>query len=412
VVLWIILGGMTVAVVALLAAPFLRPRAEAPAPAAYDVEVYRDQLKEVTADEERGLVAADEAAAARLEIERRLLKAAERAAATGIVRRRAGVAGLLAVALGVPVISFILYARLGSPELPDRPFAERAGETQVAARGAKQAEELSRLADKLASKLKEQPDNLDGWMLLGRTYMETNRYADGVAAFEKAASLAPQDADVKVSTGEAMIYAAEGVVTPAARAQFEAARAIEPNHAGALYYLALGAWQSGDKKGAYDQWVKLGRETPPEAPYLKQVQDRVDVAAAELGITPEKFKIAPPPAAQESPTPNAPAASAPTQPPVVAGGAPGPSASDVQAAQQMSPEDRQAMIRGMVQRLADRLAQNPDDLDGWTRLGRAYSVLGERGKAAEAWGKAAALAPGDAAVQAEWDKARAAAGNP
>lgn len=403
---------MTVAVVALLAAPFLRPRAEAPAPAAYDVEVYRDQLKEVTADEERGLVAPDEAAAARLEIERRLLKAAERAAAAGGVPRRAGIAGLLAVALGVPVISFILYARLGSPELPDRPFADRGGEAQVAARGAKQSEELSRLADKLAAKLKEQPNNLDGWMLLGRTYMETGRFADGVAAFEKAASLAPQDADVKVSAGEAMIYAAEGVVTPAARAQFEAARAIDPNQAGALYYLALGTWQSGDKKGAYDQWVKLGRETPPDAPYLRQIQDRVDMAAAELNIAPEKFKIAPPPATQSAPASNAPQAGAPAQPPVVAGGAPGPSADDVQAAQQMSPEDRQAMIRGMVQRLADRLAQTPDDLDGWTRLGRAYSVLGERQKAAEAWGKAAALAPGDANIQAEWDKARAAAGSP
>ena len=49
----------------------------------------------------------------------------------------------------------------------------------------------------------------------------------------------------------------------------------------------------------------------------------------------------------------------------------------------MSADDRQKMIRSMVQRLADRLAENPDDLAGWQRLAKAYEVLGEAAKAEE-----------------------------
>ncbi len=399
---------MTLAVVALLVAPLLRKGdgPTGPAAAAHDVEVYRDQLNEVVADEERGLIGAGEAAAARLEIERRLLRAAERASAAAQPVGRGGRTGLIVAGLIVPLVGFGLYANLGTPGLPDQPFASRAGEaTAAAATDAKQSAALGELANKLAAKLAEKPDDAEGWTLLGRTYMETGRFAEGAAAYGRAAALSPVDADLKVSEGEALVYAAEGAVTPAARAAMETALKLDPHHPGALFYLGLGIYQSGDKRGAYEAWVKLGRDTPPEAPYLGQIQSRVDAVARELGITPAKFPTAPPP--------SAPPPAAPVQaPPPVASGAPGPSAADVQAAQQMAPDDRNAMIRSMVQRLADKLAANPADVEGWTRLGRAYGVLGEAKKSAEAWGKAAALAPADPAIKAELAKARAAAGLP
>ena len=314
----------------------------------------------------------------------------------------------MAAGLIVPLVGFGLYAYLGAPGLPDLPFASRAGETSAAAASnAKQSAALGELADKLAAKLAEKPDDAEGWSLLGRTYMETGRFADGAAAFARAAALSPVDADAKVSEGEALVYAAEGAVTPAARAAMEMALKLDPRHPGALFYLGLGIYQSGDKRGGYDAWVKLGRDTPPEAPYLGQIQSRVDAVARELGITPAKFPIAPPPSA---PPPTAPVQAPPAPTAPVASGAPGPSAADVQAAQQMAPDDRNAMIRSMVQRLADKLAANPADVEGWTRLGRAYGVLGEAKKSAEAWGKAAALAPNDPTIKAELAKARTAAG--
>ncbi|MAO57208.1 MAG: hypothetical protein CMM61_16150, partial [Rhodospirillaceae bacterium] len=72
---------------------------------------------------------------------------------------------------------------------------------------------------------------------------------------------------------------------------------------------------------------------------------------------------------------------------------PGPTQEQMRAAQEMSPEDRAEMIRGMVQRLADRLAENPDDLAGWQRLERAYRVLGDTEKADEAAGQVKRLTP-------------------
>ena len=394
--IWLVIGGMTLLAAGLLAWPLLRGDGVAlPAPASHDVEVYRDQLREVDADRERGLIDEAEAAAARVEIERRLLRAADRAAAGGGAARQAGAGIAVLVALVVPMLGLGLYGLLGRPDLPDRPFALRAGERTAMAEGAESRNaEMSRLADQLAEKLKTRPDDAAGWSLLGRTYMEAGRYAEGAEALVRAAKLSPKDPDAAVAAGEALIYAAEGMVTPAARAAFDGALALDPKHPGARFYLALGAFQEGDKKRAYDMWVALGRDTPADAPYLPQIQEQVNTVAAELGIKPERFASALP----------APPASAP------AASAPGPNAADVAAAGNMSPDERMAMIRSMVQRLADRLAEKPDDLEGWTRLGRAYAVLGEKAKAADAWGRAAALAPGDAAIRAEWDRARADAG--
>jgi cytochrome c-type biogenesis protein CcmH len=225
--------------------------------------------------------------------------------------------------------------------------------------------------------------------------MEIERYDDAAKAFDRAAALKPTDGDLQVSAAEAMVFAAGGDVGPEARQRFEAALKVDPGHPAALYYLALATFQAGDARGAYEAWLALAKGSPPDAPYLPQVQARIDQAAAVLGIAPEQVPVAPP---------------APAAPPQAA--APGPAAEDVQAAQDMTPAAREAMIRGMVQRLADRLAQAPDDLDGWTRLARAYGVLGETAKAAEAWGRAAALAPADADIQAQWQAAKAAAAAP
>jgi cytochrome c-type biogenesis protein CcmH len=154
------------------------------------------------------------------------------------------------------------------------------------------------------------------------------------------------------------VLVAQGAVTPAAEAEFAKAG----NDPRARYYDAEAALQRGDAATATNALKALLADAPPDAPWREAVEARL---------------------AEISPANSQAGAKTPA----------GPTDQDVAAAQAMSPADRQAMIRGMVERLAARLAQNPGDREGWARLAHAYEVLGETEKAQAARARAAAVAP-------------------
>ncbi len=173
--------------------------------------------------------------------------------------------------------------------------------------------------------------------------------------------------DVAASYGEMLVMAADGMVTPRAREIFAAALAHDPANLAARYYVALGQAQAGDAAAAIDAWQKLAGELPADSPLRNELRTRIaDTAKAANLPVPEL--------------------AAPTR---------GPSGADMAKAAAMSPEERQKMIRGMVEGLAAKLEANPGDLEGWMKLGRAYTVLGEREKAADAYESAAKLKPDD-----------------
>ncbi|MFB3134375.1 MAG: hypothetical protein ACE1Y3_01430 [Rhodospirillales bacterium] len=141
-------------------------------------------------------------------------------------------------------------------------------------------------------------------------------------------------------------------------------------------------------RGALQEWVDLRVLSPPDAPWGPVLQQQIKTAARALGIDPATEEPSPGAVALagarapfRGPAPGAPPAATPA----------GPSRADREAAARMSDEERAAMIRSMVQRLADRLAENPGDREGWLRLARAYEVLGETEKAGEARARAEAL---------------------
>jgi cytochrome c-type biogenesis protein CcmH len=170
--------------------------------------------------------------------------------------------------------------------------------------------------------------------------------------------------------GEALTAAANGIVTADARQAFEAALKLKPDDYRARYFIGLAAEQDGRPKDAADLWRKLLAGAPADASWTDLVREslaRVDPGAAV---------------------------------PAPAPGTPGPSAEDVAAASQLSPEQRTAMVRGMVERLAARLKQDGSDIEGWLRLVRAYMVLGDKDKAR------AALTDARRALAGEPDKLR------
>ena len=372
-VLWIAIGLISLVVAAVILGCHGRASRTAPqARAEFDLSVYKDQLAEVDRDVQRGVLGEEQASAARTEIERRILTLADAAerAATPSGRVQGDVTSPLAIglALAVPSAALAIYATLGAPQIPNVPYAARdiPAETREAEER-RQFQEMETLAERLAKRLEAEPDNVQGWMLLSRSYATMGRLENAVAAMKKAYALAPDDPNVLVQYAEVQISGENNAITESVRVLFEKAQAIDPRNARARYYLGLAKAQADDVHGAVQDWVDLIAISPGNAPWLATVRAQIAAASKELGVDPGSFK--PSAAAQAL----ASAGSAP--------GIPGPSREDVESAKQMSPEDRQEMIRGMVQRLADRLEENPDDPEGWRRLTRAYLVLGERTKA-------------------------------
>jgi cytochrome c-type biogenesis protein CcmH len=345
--LWVLFAVMTAA--AIFAVLWPLGRGGAARRSGSDLEVYRDQIAELTRDREAGLIAGAEAEAARLEVSRRLLAAAEQsqsgitARPGGTFRRRAAAVGVLA---GLPALALGLYLALGSPDLPGQPIASRAA-APVQNRG------LDTLVAQVEAHLAKNPEDGRGWEVVAPVYMRFGRFEDAVKARRNAIRLNGASADREADLGESLMALANGVVTDDAKAAFERAVALDPKVPKARFFLGVAAHQDGQGDKAVSIWRGLLSEAPPGSPWAAMVRETL--ARLEAGTA----------AGQ-------PAASAP---------APGPTADDVAAAGKMAPEDRSAMVRSMVERLAERLARDGSDVDGWLRLVRAYTVLGDRGKA-------------------------------
>jgi cytochrome c-type biogenesis protein CcmH len=386
-IFWSIAATLTMLVVAGLLVPLLRRPRDTAERSAYDLAVYRDQLAEIGRDVARGEIGSEQAATARTEVERRMLAASpadpprnKRASAP---RRPAHKAVAIGLVIAVPALAVGSYLFLGTPGAPSQPFAER---RTTADADTQSIPALAEMADRLAARLANEPNDLDGWLLLARTYGALGRFAEAARVYTQAIENGFDAAEMHAAQGEALTAAADGTVTPEARQAFAAALERDPAEPRARYYGGLAMAQDGRLREAVTVWSALLREAPPEASWRDFVAGQVRQAAAALGEDP-------PPEAVE------------TAPPMA--GAPGPSQGDVEAAGQMSDEERVAFIRSMVERLAARQEAQPDNLEGWLRLVQAYGVLGEVDRAQAALARAEALvrdlpadAPNRAAVEA------------
>lgn len=391
--IWIVLLGIAVAAIALLLVPLWRRSESAQSRAAFDAQIYRDQLAEIELDAERERITPEQAASARAEIARRLLAATSAENSSGeqpaqAPAARRGVAILVACA--VPVAAFGVYAMIGSPDLPGRPAAEVMAQRSAADGRAHDASggNGAALVAQLGERLKDRPNDLRGWTLYAQSLARLGRFDAAVAAYSRVTALAPRNAELMSRMAEAQIFAARGSVTPAARASLEATLALDAKEPRARFYLGLAELQAGKPDAALGTWIALEADSGPNAPWRAVLADRIAKLAAHSKITADELA-----ARRKAAAAKAGGTAAP--PRQTARQLPGPSAEDVRAAQSMPQNDRMAMIRSMVARLAERLKEQPDDIPGWQRLARSYDVLGEPEKAREAYGQLARLQPDD-----------------
>lgn len=380
--LWLAAALITLGVLIIVVLPLFRATSASASDsqrADYDVALYKDQLGEVERDLERGILSAEQADAARVEIQRKLLAAADQkpsGAKSGGAQSNNKLTGII-VALFIAGGSFGFYNHLGIPQFPNLPYAERDIESERrAVEENKLTNEMASMLGRLAKRLEKDPGDSKGWLLLARSLISVRQYDESVNAYKRAIALLPNDPNVAVDYAEAMIFANQGQVNDEARSVLEKTLNAVPADPKIRYYIGLGKAQAKDFKGALQDWTDIAAMSPPDAPWMMTVRQQMARAFTDSGLKPDDIKASPEALEiAKSIKANAPRGAADT---------PGPSAEDVEAASKMSADDQSKMIRGMVERLAQRLKDNPDDLEGWTRLARAYQVLGETEKALDA----------------------------
>jgi len=376
---WIATAAFSVLVVMVLMMSVRRPRQAAAPAAAYDLQVYRDQLKEVERDVARGVLTEEEAIRARTEVSRRLLdadRALQSAHVLDVKSSRidrvmlgAGLAATVAGAFGV-------YLQIGAPGYPDLPIAARlemvedarqtrpqqdAAEAQVPFReGLPPDPRREELVAQLRTVMEQRPDDAQGLALLAQNEAALGNFRAGHLA--QARLIAVLGDTVTgfhyIDMAEMMILAAGGYVSPEAEAALLRGLELEPRNGTARYYVGLMYAQQGRPDLAFPIWRNLLAESTVDAPWLEPIRLQIEEVAFLAGVN---VTLA------ELPQPAAPR---------------GPSAADMAAAQDMSAADQAAMIEGMVAGLAARLAAEGGPPEDWARLIGAQIVLGRTEDAA------------------------------
>jgi cytochrome c-type biogenesis protein CcmH len=397
---WIVAGTLAALVALLLARPLLRSAPSGPK-AAPDQAIYRDQLAEVERDLARGLIAPQEAERARTEIARRLL-AADRAgpAATVEAPRRAGLIAAAFAAVLVVLGGLLLYSSLGRPTIHDQPRAARIAEA-LALRAARpsQAEAEAQAAqsfpapepqapadylamiEELRRVVPTRPEDRQGWELLALHEASLGRYPDAARAQERVIALKGDEATAAdyVALADRMVAAAGGVVTPEAEAILGEVAERDPGNLALLYYSGLLEAQTGRPDLAFPYWRQVVEQAPPDSLHHRLAAGQIEEVAWLAGVD---YAL---PAA-------------------------GPSQEQVAAAQDLDPEARAEMIRGMVDQLSARLASEGGPPEDWARLIASLGVLGDTEQASNILAEARTAFAASPEAQALLDEAARSAG--
>ena len=364
---WLALSLMTAAAVLCVTWPLLRPH-RGSAAGARDLDFYRDQIRELEADVERGLLRSADIETTRAELGRRLLASTDRTdanASAAPLRHRRLVAGL--AGSGVVIVAAVLYAAVGHPALRDEPLAAReTGQDGFALA-------LARMEAHLAS----DPNDGRGFEMMAPVYTKLGRFDDAARAYASAIRVLGSSPTRLSNLGQARVMAADGVVTDEARKNFDDALEADPAQAQARFFEGLAALQDGDKPKARAIWTALVDAAAPGAPYIGPVRERL----AELDGKAE-------PAVPSASPASAPMAGMPAGAAAIAA---------------LPSDQQQVAIRGMVDGLATRLSRDGNDPDGWLRLVRAYRVLGEPDLARKALAEARRSVGGDPKVAGRLD---------
>ncbi|MEP5732400.1 MAG: c-type cytochrome biogenesis protein CcmI [Sulfitobacter sp.] len=387
---WFITVAMAALVVLILSRSLLRPNESAVADATeFDLKVYRDQLSEVDRDVARGVVSEIDADRARTEISRRILQADANRRGGDSAATKASWKLPAALAIIVSGSAFALYSSLGAPgygdlALEDRiAFADALRENRPDQQTAVESlppfvppetgsAQFAQLMTQLRQAVAARPDDLQGHILLAQNEARMGNFVAAAAAQQGVLRIKEDAASAKDISdyGELMVLAAGGYVSPEAETAFRAALGLDEGDGRGRYYLGLMMVQTGRPDIGFRLWDALLRNGPPDAPWIQPILSQIEPIARAAGVN---YSI----------------------PAIGPGDAPGPSVEDIEAASELSAEDRMAMVGSMVEGLSNRLASEGGPPRDWARLITSLAVLGDPDQALVVFENAMQVFAGD-----------------
>jgi cytochrome c-type biogenesis protein CcmH len=411
--LWLILTIMTAAAAIWASVPLIRRFDRPQAESVSDVEIYRDQLQEIEHELRQGLIDDTQAEMVRVEIKRRIL-AADSSQRVVTPKLAGGERNFAVICIaGIVVLGSVgLYAVTGNPELASwrasygeeyREVAQRGltsfssdssaqkgfaaawqagiSESDAEPRNHAGLPSVDEMVQRLAARLIRNPKDTEGWRTLGWSYLNIDRFHEAAEAYARAIELDPDIADLRGDRIEALVAAADGIVTSEAKTAIEDTLKLDPKNVQARFFLGLAEEQEGDKASAFTAWTELLKDTDSDESWAADLKNRISELRRNMDIDGGSRRAEPKSVIVGGMRGIMTAQGGSQKPREVRTG---PSPEDVLAAEAMPPADRSLMIREMVDGLANRLEQSPRDADGWIKLIRSRIVLGERKLAKQA----------------------------
>jgi cytochrome c-type biogenesis protein CcmH len=395
---WIVSGVIAAAVAGILLRALLRGGTNR-SQASFDMKVYRDQLAEVENDLARGVISEGEASRLKVEISRRILAADQADQGAELTAKPGNVAGGVAIVAALFAGAFALYSLIGVPGYPDLPislrieraeafYKERLSQLDAVAEvdrpAAPEADpDYVALVERLREAVAQNPDDIQGLTLLARNEAALGDLTASASALNKITVVKGENATAAdfAALADTYILATGGYVSPEAEAALNAALDRDPNNGTARFYMGLMWAQTGRPDLAFPLWSDLLQEGPENAPWMGPIRAQISMLAAAAGVdytAPAELR--------------------------------GPDAADIAAAGDMTAEDRAAMIRGMVEQLGDRLANEGGSAEEWARLITALGVLGETERAQAIWAESRTVFAGQTGALAALEAAATQAG--
>lgn len=279
---WVAAGLLSTAALAFVLPPLLRGRTRACADVSQDVVnvgIYRDQLKELEAELAQGAISLEQYRRTRSEIERRVLEESGAADAPGPVAGNArGIAAGLA--LGIPALAFSLYLALGTPRGLDpaavkQPVDESAHQLT--------AEQINGMVEKLAARMQQEPGNVEGWVMLARSYGVLSRYQESAQAYARASALRPRDAQLIADYADAVAMSQGRKLDGEPERLIAKALGIDPSNVKARLLAGTVAFQRRDFGTAIDHWRAALAQVPEPGELSESIKASIAEAEANAG---------------------------------------------------------------------------------------------------------------------------------
>lgn len=288
---WIIAIAMLAVALAFVVLPLLKkPQTEASRRREQNIQIAREQLAELEAEFKAGSIEQDVYTQSREELELALHESLSGLGETGLeADARRPWFGLVVAGLFVPACSLGLYMMLGSPDMALAPTNKAQQAVANARQGKATQTDVDTMVTTLREKLEAQPENLTGWMMLGRSYMVMQRFDDAVYSYGKAQGLAPEDPQVLLPLADATAMTQGGRLAGKPLELVSKVLELEPENTMGLWLAGMAATQDNDQNSAIQYWSKLEKLLPPGS------DDRIEVRRmlSDLGAKPSAEPQAP-----------------------------------------------------------------------------------------------------------------------